>query len=354
MPLATIFENLLAKQDLTKEETKTLTQALIGGEIEPAFTGAILIALHMKGVTALEIVGLVEEIQKHAKKVQPKTEVLLDVVGSGGDHQNTFNISTATAFVLVALGYKVAKHGNRAVTSKCGSADVIEALGLPLDFEEKMAAEAIDQAGFCFLFAPFYHPILKNLAPVRKALPVRTIFNFLGPLLNPAQANYALIGISDANYMDEYAKALPFLGLKGGYLVHGEDGLDEISTTSKTLIYPFGEARGEKFVFDPEEYGFKLYQMQDIQGGDAKTNARLIEEVLSGKSRPALLQAVVLNAGFMVHLLEQIPLEEAFNKVSELLASHQALEKLEELKRYFAQKLLVSKANMIGSGFSTL
>jgi anthranilate phosphoribosyltransferase len=230
------LQQLLDGRDLRREEAREVMGEIMAGEATPAQIGGFLVALRAKGETADEITGCAEAMRAHVLAVQPRRDDLVDTAGTGGDGARTINISTAAALVAAAAGAAVAKHGNRAVSSACGSADVLEALGFTLEQEPRRIAESIDELGFGFLFAPSHHPAMRHAAPVRKELATRTVFNLLGPLTNPAGAMHQVIGVSDAGYLEKIAAALGELGTESALVVSSADGLDELSASGPTRV----------------------------------------------------------------------------------------------------------------------
>ncbi len=310
---------------LSREEARVVMSEVLSGQCTNAQIGALLVALHMKGETVEEIVGFAEAIRAaatplklHAEPVLDASgtgrDALVDTCGTGGDTSGTFNISTATAFVVAGAGVRVAKHGNRSVTSKCGSADVMEALGVNINLPPERMAACLKEVGMAFLFTPVVHSAMKYVQPVRRELHLRTVFNLLGPLTNPAQATSQVVGVYAAELVDKLAEALSMLGLHRALVVHGSDGLDEITITGPTRIGEVREGQIRTYEVTPEEFGFARATLEDISGGDAQMNAGLIREVLAGK-KSARRDIVLLNAaaglvaaGRADHLRDAVPL----------------------------------------------
>lgn len=289
-----MLNTLIAKRDLTKEEAQTFLDAVVAGEMTQAQIGAILTALRMKGESTAEITGLLESMRAHMSKIDAPGAI--DIVGTGGDGSGTFNISTAAAFVAAGAGAKVAKHGNRAASSKCGSADVLQALGVNIELSTEQARKVFDAVGIVFLLAPVYHAALKNVVAVRKELKIRTIFNVLGPFANPASTKRQLVGVPNADIAKKMAKVASKLGYERIMIVTSKDGTDEISLGGKTIAYDVGSAV-KKFEIDPKRLGFKKAPLSDLQGGTADDNAGIIRAVLAGAKGPQR-DVVVLNAAF--------------------------------------------------------
>lgn len=294
-----ILKKLVEKKDLTAQEANAFLTAVMKGEVNHALIAAILTALRMKGETTDEIVGFVRAMRE--KMVRVNAPDAIDVVGTGGDGSGTFNISTASAFVAAGAGVKVAKHGNRAASSKCGSADVLEALGVNIQLTKEQAEDVFQKVGMVFMLAPLYHPATKEVVGVRKELKIRTIFNVLGPLVNPASTVRQLMGVPNEHIAKTLAAAAKKLGYKRLLLVASQDGMDEVSIFAKTRAY---EVKGESvrtFVIDPKTFGFKKASKKDIVGGDAAVNASLMRKVLGGE-KSARRDIVVLNSACALYV----------------------------------------------------
>ena len=294
------------RQSLSREEARGVMSEVLAGECTDAQIAALLVALHMKGETVEEIVGFAEAIRAAATPLKldrnstldvsgTERDALVDTCGTGGDASGTFNISTATALVVAGTGVRVAKHGNRSVTSKCGSADVMEALGVNINLPPPRIAACLDQVGIAFLFAPAMHSAMKYVQPARRELRLRTVFNLLGPLTNPASATAQVVGVYAAELVEKLAEALSMLGLRRAMVVHGHDGLDEITTTGPTRIAELRDGMVRTYEVTPEEFGFKRATLGDISGGSASENAKVIREVLNGRASPSR-DIVLLNA----------------------------------------------------------
>jgi len=298
MTVQQAIAKLIERQNLTRAEAAALMEATISGQATPAQTAGWLVALRMKGETAEEIAGCAETMRRHAVAVHPQRKAeLIDTCGTGADKVKTFNVSTAVAFVAAAAGVPVAKHGNRAVTSKCGSADVLEALGCRLDLPPEKVAQAIDDIGIGFLFARAHHPAMKYAAPVRQELGVRTVFNILGPLTNPAGAPCQLLGVFDASLTRLIAEVLRELGRERAMVVHGEPGLDELSTLGETIIVHVqnGQIREERIA--PEQFGLRRASPEEVSAPDSPQScAEMIRRLFSGE-KGAARDLLLLNAG---------------------------------------------------------
>jgi anthranilate phosphoribosyltransferase len=313
------------RESLSREEARVVMTEVLTGQCTEAQIGALLVALHMKGETVEEIVGFAEAIRAaatplklHANRVLDAggtgRDALVDTCGTGGDTSGTFNISTATAFVVAGAGVRVAKHGNRSVTSKCGSADVMEALGAKIDLPPARIAACLEEVGIAFLFAPSVHSAMKYVQTARRDLRLRTVFNLLGPLTNPARATCQVVGVYSSDLVEKLAEALSMLGLHRALVVHGSDGLDEITITGPTRIAEVREGQVRTYEVTPEEFGLKRAPLNEIFGGDAVLNAKLIRELLEGK-KSARRDIVLLNAGAALvaagkanHLRDAMPL----------------------------------------------
>jgi len=313
------------RESLSREEARAVMADVLAAKCTDSQIAAFLVALHMKGETVEEIVGFAEAIRAAATALPSTSSVdvsgtgrdaLVDTCGTGGDASGTFNISTATALVVAGAGVRVAKHGNRSVTSKCGSADVIEALGVKIDLPPPRLAACLAEIGIAFLFAPAMHSAMKHVQTARRELLLRTVFNLLGPLTNPANASAQVVGVYSVDLVEKLAEALSMLGLRRAMVVHGLDGLDEITITGPTRIAEVNNGSVRTYEVTPEEFGMKRGSLEDIAGGDAAANAAIIREVLSGQHSPkrdvVLLNAAaaLVVAGKAEHLPSAVPLAE--------------------------------------------
>lgn len=296
-----VLENLLDGKDMTRKQARALMRGIMDGALHETQIAALLTALRMKGETVEEIAGFAAAMREKAIAIHPKRKGLVDTCGTGGDGKQTFNISTATAIVAAAMEIPVAKHGNRAVSSKCGSADVLEELGVSIGLSPKAVARLIDEVGIGFLFAPQLHPAMKHAAPVRKQLKVRTVFNLLGPLTNPAGVKRQLIGVFKPELTEKVCHVLQALGTDRALVVHGLDGTDEVSISSDTVVSALEKGKVRTFEFSPEEAGIDRAGIDEIAGGDAEENAGHIKDLLNGTRGPRR-DAVLLNAGFVAAL----------------------------------------------------
>jgi anthranilate phosphoribosyltransferase len=325
MILDTLHRLANHRQSLSRDEARAVMTEVLTGQCTDAQIAALLVALHMKGETVEEIVGFAEAIRAAATPLElhanslldasgTERDALVDTCGTGGDTSGTFNISTATAFVVAGAGVRVAKHGNRSVTSKCGSADVMEALGVNIYLPPARIAACLEGVGIAFLFAPAMHSAMKYVQPARRELRLRTVFNLLGPLTNPARATCQVVGVYSADLVEKLAEALSMLGLHRALVVHGDDGLDEITITGPTRIGEVREGQVHTYEVTPEEFGLPRATLDDISGGDAALNATLIRNVLAGE-KSARRDVVLLNAaaalvaaGKADHLRDTVPL----------------------------------------------
>lgn len=290
-----ILNSLIQGENLTVEQAEEVMIGIMSGTFSNSEIAGFLTALAVKGETAEEIAGFARAMQAKMVKVSLESAAI-DMCGTGGDGMGTFNISTAASFVVAGAGVPVAKHGNRSISSKSGSADVLSELGVDIQMPPGKVGEAVDEVGLGFLFAPAYHPAMKFVMPARKALGIRTVFNILGPLCNPAQVNRQVIGLFDGDLTEKMAHVLQLLGSKSAMLVHGTDGLDEISTTSGTIISQIaGNAEIRSHEFAPESAGIPRADINDLQGGTAADNAEIIRNILDGSTGPKR-DVVILNA----------------------------------------------------------
>jgi len=336
MPLAPFLHRVAAGADLTSADAYQAMTLLLEGGRGDAIVGAFLVALHVKGETAAELAGFARAMREHMVVVDAGADVI-DIVGTGGDGAGTFNISTVAAMVLAGAGARVAKHGNRAISGKVGSADVLEALGVRIAMTPEEAAGAVHDIGLGFLFAPHLHPAMKNVQGVRRELMMRTVFNLLGPLANPARAQTQVIGAPSPAFARIMAEALAELGTGHSYVVHG-GGLDEVSTAGSTDVYEVWTGRVEKSVWMPEDFGVPRASLDALAGGDAADNARITREVLGGMKGPRR-DIVVVNAamGLLAAGLASTP-REAAAKASEAIDSGRALEILQKLQKKFSKE----------------
>ena len=326
--------------DLEEHEMSDVVEMMMEGEATPGQISAFLVALRMKGESVSEITGAAKVMLDKATRIQSGHEVVVDLCGTGGDRQGTFNVSTAAAFVVAGAGVPVAKHGNRSVSSYVGSADVLEALGVDITHSAEVARKCLDEAGIVFLFAPLYHPAMKNVAGPRKEIGVRTIFNILGPIVNPAGVKHQVVGVYSEVLLDPVVKVLRNLGHKSAMVVHGADSMDEITVTGKTVVAELKDGMVKKYQFDPLDLGIKRRNISELKGGrTAKENARIFRSILKGEEKEAKRDIVLINAAAAIYVSETSPdLREALERAVESLDSGRALSKLEELAKLTKDK----------------
>jgi anthranilate phosphoribosyltransferase len=293
MTLLPFLHRVADRVDLSVEEARQAMTVLLEGNATAAEIAAFLVALRMKGETASELAGLARGMREHMIAVDAGDVV--DNCGTGGDAPGTFNVSTTASFVIAGAGARVAKHGNRAISSRSGAADVLEALGVSVTATADEAAQLIKDVGIAFLFAPAFHPAMKHVQPVRRELKMRTVFNLLGPLANPARAQAQVIGVPSVAAAELVAEAVQMLGARRVFIVHGHGGLDEVSTTGPTDVYEISDGKIEKRVWEPEDFGVRKAELRDLMGGDAVYNASILKDVLEGQWGPRR-DIVVVNA----------------------------------------------------------
>nr|MDE0501063.1 anthranilate phosphoribosyltransferase [bacterium] len=306
-----ILGKLTAGEDLSRSEARGALDDIMSGRATAAQTSAFLVSLRIKGETTEEMAGLVETMRSVGVRVSIG-EPVVDTAGTGGDRSGTFNISTTAALIAAGAGAKVAKHGNRSASSKCGSADVLEALGVGIELDPEQTAEMVTEAGFGFFFAPRYHPAMKYVVPIRQQLAIPTVFNFLGPLTNPAGATRQLIGVYDSRMAERMIGVLSRLGTERALVVHADDGLDEVSVSGPTRGFQLVDGEVTPVVLTPEDFGMDPADVSELIGGDAETNAAILRSVLAGETGPRR-DAAVANAAatLMVAGLAETPGEGA-------------------------------------------
>jgi anthranilate phosphoribosyltransferase len=330
------IQQLLEGRSLSVEQADAVMEQIMTGAATPAQIAGFLVALRAKGETANEITGCARAMRRAAVQIRPSRTDVVDTCGTGGDRAGTFNISTTAAFVVAGAGLGVAKHGNRSVSSKSGSADVLEALDVNLNLTPEQVAQAIDEIGIGFLFAPNFHPAMRHAIGPRRELGVRTVFNLLGPLTNPAGAAAQVLGVYDAELTEVLAQVLQQLGSRAAYVVHGHGRLDELTTTGPNQVSRFGVSPGNGFVvtetLDPGQLGFCQATPEDLQGGDPYTNARITHAVLDGQDRSARRDVVLLNAAAALVAGQRAgDLKEGIARSAESIDSGAALRTLEAL-----------------------
>ncbi len=332
------IEIVVNGRSLTFEQAATVMEEIMSGEATPAQLAAFVTALRMKGETVDEIAGLASVMQAKATPV-PVSSPVIDTCGTGGDGIGSFNISTTAAFVVAGAGLKVAKHGNRAMSSHCGSADVLEALGVKIDLGAEAVAQCLEKVGIGFMFAPIFHPAMKHAAAPRREIGIRTVFNILGPLTNPARTQSQVIGVPSRQLGEKIASVLHRLGTKHSLVVHGLDGLDEISISGKSLVWEVNQhGVSSPYEISPEDFGFMKANVAEIKGGSAKQNATILRDVLSGEAG-VRRNIVIMNAAAALVAGNIVSnLKEGADIAEEIIESGKALAKLDELIK-FSQSL---------------
>ena len=321
---------LSKKQDLTYAEAETVMDEIMSGQATPVQMSAYLTALCLKGETIDEITASAAGMRAHCIKLLHNLDVL-EIVGTGGDGSNSFNISTTSSLVIAAGGVPVAKHGNRAASSKSGAADVLEALGVKITLTPERSAEILKKINICFLFAQNYHIAMKYVAPIRKELGIRTVFNILGPLSNPAGANMELMGVYDQSLVEPLAQVMANLGVDRGMVVYGQDSLDEISMCAPTSVCEIRDGKFTSYEITPEQFGYERCEKGALTGGTPAENAEITKAILKGEEKGPKRQAVCLNAGAALYIAgKAASIEEGVKLAESLIDSGAALKKLEE------------------------
>ena len=321
---------LSKKQDLTYAEAETVMDEIMSGQATPVQMSAYLTALSLKGETIDEITASAAGMRAHCIKLLHNLDVL-EIVGTGGDGSNSFNISTTSSLVIAAGGVPVAKHGNRAASSKSGAADVLEALGVKITLTPERSAEVLKKINICFLFAQNYHIAMKYVAPIRKELGIRTVFNILGPLSNPAGANMELMGVYDQSLVEPLAQVMANLGVDRGMVVYGQDSLDEISMCAPTSVCEIRDGKFTSYEITPEQFGYERCEKGALTGGTPAENAEITKAILKGEEKGSKRQAVCLNAGAALYIAgKAASIEEGVKLAESLIDSGAALKKLEE------------------------
>lgn len=319
-----------AGEHLTEGEAERALEEIMEGTVPAASAAALLTALRVRGEAVSEIVGFARAMRRFAAKVDAPEDVV-DTCGTGGDAKGTINVSTAAAFVARGAGVRIAKHGNRAATSRAGSADVLEALGADIELGPEAVSKCISESGVGFMFARTHHPAMRFVAPVRAELPFRTIFNLLGPLTNPAGAKRQLIGVFASEFVRPMAEALQGLGAEKALVVHGSDGMDEVTVTDKTLVAEVGEDGIKEYEISPEDFGLSRHAPDGLLGGDARMNARIMRGVLSGAEGGAVRDIILMNAGAAIYVGgKSASIEEGVEKARQSIGSGAAKDALDE------------------------
>jgi anthranilate phosphoribosyltransferase len=325
------IRKLIEKQDLSREEAYDAMTEIMTGNASEMLIASFLTALRMKGEVVAEIAGCAQAMREKSTKIETKHPNVIDTCGTGGDSLGTFNISTAAAIVACGAGAVVAKHGNRAISSKCGSADVLKALGVDIEIPKEKVEQCLDNVGIAFLFAPLMHGAMKYAAPVRRELGIRTVFNVLGPLTNPAGARRQVLGVFDKRLTELLARVLLDLGTERAMVVHGEGGLDEISTLGKTTISELKDGSVSTYEFDHSSVGIARGMLPQVAGGDAEVNARIVRDILAGNKNPQR-DITVLNAGAAIYVSGKAQsFRDGVKMAEESIDSRKASKKLQEL-----------------------
>lgn len=324
------IKKLVENKDLTYDEALACMDEIFDGEATEIQTAGYLTALRMKGETIEEVSASARGMRNHAAQLEHDGMEVLEIVGTGGDCANSFNISTTSGLVAAAAGVPIAKHGNRSVSSKCGAADVLEALGVDITISPEKMSAVLQKTNICFMFAQVYHKAMKYVAPVRKGLGMRTIFNILGPLTNPANASMQLMGVYEEALVEPMAKVLNKLGVDTGMVVYGQDCLDEISLSAPTTVCEIRDGEFKTYVIEPEQFGFNKCDKKDLEGGNPKENAAITKAILSGE-KGAKRDAVVLNAAACIYIAKKADtMQEAVKVAEEMIDSGKAMEVLNQ------------------------
>jgi len=324
------LRRLLAAENLSRAEAADVLGLLVAADTTDAQIAAVLVALAQKGETGEELAGLADGMR--ARMVRLRAGRVVDTAGTGASAAKTFNVSTAASFVIAAAGLPIAKHGARAATSRSGSADVLKALGIKIDVPTEIAERCLEELGICFLFAPQYHPAAARVAHIRRELGIRTSFNLIGPLSNPAGAQLQVLGVSNIDLLDDMAAALALLGCERAWVVCGDDGLDELSLSASTTVAEVGNGVVKKFKVSPEDFGLKRRSCAHLSGGDVMRNAQNTIAVLSSKSNAAARELVLLNAAAALHIGLNLAYPDALARAHAAVKSGAALDKLEKMR----------------------
>ncbi len=334
MTFTTNLNKIISGQDLNQDSSASMLMDIFSGQITEAQIGAFMAALAAKGETFEELAGAARAMRRKAKRIQTLSKKVIDTCGTGGDASGSFNISTTTAFVVAGAGVTVAKHGNRSISSKCGSADVLEALGVNLDIDPEIVEEAINEIGIGFMFAPMYHGSMKYAGKARQDCGIRSIFNMLGPLTNPAAASCQLLGVYAPQLTEMFAQALKLLGVEKAFVVHGHDGMDEITTTALTRVSELSNGTIRSYDLNPLDFFEAFAQTKDLVGGDVKENAGITKAILDGKKGPKR-DIVILNSGVALVAADMADnIKTGIAMAEESIDTGNALEKLELLSEY--------------------
>ena len=323
-----ILQNLIEGAPATPEQVTRVMDLLMAGELDPTWGGTFLALQIRNGIDGEQLAAALDVMMRYAARISVKSDEAIDNCGTGGDHGTSFNVSTTAAFVIAGAGHVVAKHGNRAVSSTCGSADLLEAVGIKLDLAPGQVGACIEEVGIGFMFAPVFHPAMRHAVPIRKSLGVRTMFNMLGPLANPAGVSCQLIGVFQEELTELFGQVLAGLG-KTAFIVFGEDGADEVSLTTRTKVTEVRNGAFTSYIFDPRRHGFDLVSGDTLAGGTLDRNKEIFECVLRDKVQGPAREMVVLNAGFAMHTTTRYKdLDEAFAAARESIDSGRAWQKV--------------------------
>ncbi len=328
------LSRIIRRENLSEDQMAEMMDTVLEGEATEAQIGALMAALATKGETCEELAGAARAMRRSARRIQAVGARVVDTCGTGGDNAHTFNISTATAFVAAACGLTVAKHGNRSVSSKCGSADVLEALGVKLDTDPEIVEEAVQSIGIGFLFAPLYHGAMKHAAKPRREVGVRSIFNMLGPLTNPAGANCQLLGVFAPQLTEMFAQALKSLGAQAAVVVHGHDGLDEISVCARTRVSELRDGLVRTYEIDPHRYFGRLAEPAELAGGNPDENAAIVRAIFSGQAGAKRDVVLINTAAVLVAAQRASDLAQGISQAAAAIDEGRAMQKLEALVRY--------------------
>lgn len=329
-----ILKTLVERNNLPEEKAREVMGEIMEGKATSAQIASFLTALRMKGETVAEITGFARAMLEKVDTFPMERDIVVDTCGTGGDSLNTFNISTVVAFLIAAAGLTVAKHGNRALSSRCGSADVLEGLGVKLTIAKEKVKECLEKIGIGFLFAPCYHPAMKYALAPRQEMGMRTVFNILGPLINPLGANVRLMGVHSSSLTEPLARVLKNLAVRSAFVVWGEDGLDEISITARTRITELKEGKIKTYYIRPEDFGIKRASLREIRGGDREENAGIVKDILEGE-KGAKREIVLINtAACLVAAGRARDLKEGIEIAKDCIDSGKAKDKLESLIRF--------------------
>ena len=333
MQFEQILSELFDNKALTREQAATLFGAIVKGELSGEQLAGALIALKLRGETVDEISGAVTALQQAAEPFPTPSYPFADIVGTGGDGANTINISTTSAIVGASLGLKIAKHGNRSVSSKTGASDLLTSLGVNISMSPEAARKALDEIGLCFIFAQKYHLGFKHAVPVRQALKTRTIFNILGPLINPAKPKHQLLGVYSPELIEVYAETVAQLGHEHTIIVHGS-GLDEVAIHGATEVAEVRNGEIERYTLTPQDFGFQVKPLESLRGGEPTENAQMITTLLQGKGKAEHNQAVAMNTALLLKLFGQEDIKQNAQRVLDVIAQGKPFETLQKLTTY--------------------